>query len=187
LSWQIPELVGSREATVSIWTTAGRRKGVRVLGAPQDLVLLRTRLIGEIDLIRCHSKWFLHATVEAREAAQTDAVNGFLGVDLGIVNIPTSIDGQRAARAPSTAFVGYRAEPAGVAFVEVDPAYTSQTCSVCGWVDKCNRRSQSGFECSRYGFVGHADHNAAIVIADRGLVRWGPVMRSHAAPALTAS
>ena len=27
LSWQIPEVVGGREATVSIWTTAGRLKG----------------------------------------------------------------------------------------------------------------------------------------------------------------
>ena len=35
--------------------------------------------------------------------------------------------------------------------------------------------------------VGHADHNAAIVIAARGVVRWGEVMRPHAAPTLTAS
>jgi putative transposase len=51
LSWQIPEQVGCREATVSIWTTQGRCKGVRVLAAPQDLVVLRTRPIGETDLI----------------------------------------------------------------------------------------------------------------------------------------
>ncbi len=51
LSWQLPEEVGGREATVSIWTTAGRLKGVRILAAPRDLVLLRTRAIGETDLI----------------------------------------------------------------------------------------------------------------------------------------
>ena len=84
-------------------------------------------------------------------------------------------------------FLAYKAEQAGVAFVEVDPAYTSQTCSACGWVDKRNRRSQAVFECGRCGFVGHADHNAAIVIAARGVVRWGEVMRPHAAPTLTAS
>ena len=33
-------------------------------------------------------------------------------------------------------FLAYKAIQAGVAFVEVDPAYTSQTCSACGWVDK---------------------------------------------------
>jgi putative transposase len=84
------------------------------------------------------------------------------------------------------AFLGYKAQQAGVAFAEVDPAYTSQTCSACGWVNKRNRRSQSEFECGRCGFVGHADHNAAINIAARGVDRWGEVMRPHAAPTPTA-
>jgi transposase len=74
-----------------------------------------------------------------------------------------------------------------VAFVEVDPAYTSQRCSACGWVDKKNRRTQAVFNCGRCDFVGHADHNAAINIATRGAERWGEVMRPHAAPTLAAS
>jgi putative transposase len=84
-------------------------------------------------------------------------------------------------------FLAYKSKQAGVAFVAVDPAYTSQTCHVCGWVDKRNRRSQAAFECGRCRFVGHADHNAAINIAARGVERWGEVMRPHAAPTLTAS
>jgi len=84
-------------------------------------------------------------------------------------------------------FLAYKARQAGVAFVEVDPAYTSQTCSACGWVDKRNRRSQAAFTCVRCRFVGHADHNAAIIIAARGVDRWGEVMRPYAAPTLTAS
>jgi putative transposase len=276
LSWQIPEVVGGRHATVSIWTTAGRLKGIRVLAAARDLVLLRTRPIGETDLISRDRKWYLYATVETPEPPHIDPVNGFLGVDLGIVNIATSSDGNRAAgarlnryrerqlnlrkrlqakktssarrllkkrrrrearfaadinhqvskrivaaaqrtgrgiaveqltgirarvrlRKPQRAtlhswafaqlgaFLAYKAQAAGVAFVEVDPAYTSQTCHGCGWVDKRNRRSQSDFECGRCGFVGHADHNAAINIATRGVERWGEVMRPHAAPTLTAS
>jgi hypothetical protein len=67
------------------------------------------------------------------------------------------------------------------------PAYTSQTCSACRWVDKRNRRTQSVFECVRCRFVGHADHNAALNIAARGVERWGEVMRPHAAPTLAAS
>ena len=99
LSWQIRDTVGSREATVSIWTTAGRCKGIRFFAAPRDLVLLRTRAIGETDLICRDGKWYLYATVEAPEAPLLQPVNGFLGVDLGIVNIATSSDGDRAAGA----------------------------------------------------------------------------------------
>jgi putative transposase len=276
LSWQIPEQVGARAATVSIWTTAGRLKGLQVLAAPHDLVMLRSRSIGETDLICRDGKWYLYATVEAPEAPLQWPVYGFLGVDLGIVNIATSSDGDRAAgarlnhyrkrqlklrkrlqakktssarrllkkrrrkearfaadvnhqiskrivaeaqrtgrgiavekltgirarvrlRKPQRAavhswafaqlggFLAYKAKQAGVAFVEIDPAYTSQTCHGCGWVDKRNRRSQAEFECGRCGFVGHADHNAAINIARRGVESWGEVMHPYAAPTLTAS
>ena len=54
---------------------------------------------GETDLICRDGKWFLYATVEAPEAPLLQPVNGFLGVDLGIVNIATSSDGDRAAGA----------------------------------------------------------------------------------------
>jgi len=80
LSWQIPGQVGVRAATVSIWTTAGRLKGVRVPGAPGDLVMLRSRPIGQTDLIYRDRKWFLYATLEAPEAPLAQPVNGFVGV-----------------------------------------------------------------------------------------------------------
>jgi len=242
----------------------------------RDLVLLRTRPIGETDLVCRDGRWYLYATVESPQAPLAEPVNGFVGVDMGIVNIATTSDGHMAAgarlnryrkrqlnlrkrlqakktssarrllkkrrrkearfaadinhqiskrivaeaqrtgrgiavekltgirarvrlRKPQRAavhswafaqlgaFLGYKAQAAGVAFVEVDPAYSSQTCHRCGWVDKPNRRSQSEFECGRCRFVGHADYNAAKVVAARGVQRWGEVMRPHAAPPLTAS
>lgn len=276
LSWQIPVDVGVREGTVSIWTSCGRLKGVRLLAAPRDLVVLRTVPIGETDLVSRDGKWFLHATIEVPQANTIDPVNGFVGVDLGIVNIATTSDGNRIAGArlnryrkrqlnlrkrlqakkTSSArrllkkrrrkerrlaadvnhriskrivveaqrtgrgiaveqltgirervrhrksqratlhswafaqlgeFLAYKAGAAGVVFVHVDAAHTSQTCHACGWVDKRNRRSQAVFDCGRCDFVGHADHNAAINIATRGVERWGEVMRPHAAPVLAAS
>ena len=42
-------------------------------------------------------------------------------------------------------FLAYKAKQVGVAFVEVDPAYTSQMCSACGWVDKKKSPLPSGF------------------------------------------
>jgi putative transposase len=99
LSWQVPQAVAGRHATVSIWTVRGRMRNIRIVAAARDLVLLRTRPIGETDLIRRDGKWYLYATVEAAEASHSEPVNGFLGLDLGIVNIATSSDGQRVAGA----------------------------------------------------------------------------------------
>ena|ERR1035437_8979743 len=48
--------------------------------------------------------------------------------------------------------------------VAVNPAYTSQTCSKCGHIDKASRKSQDKFECLKCGFKCNADHNAAINI-----------------------
>jgi putative transposase len=275
LSWQFPHEVG-RAAAVSIWTVSGRLKNIPAVGNPKHLTLLRTRAIGETDLMYRDGKWFLYATVEVPQAPLTEPVNGFVGVDMGIVNIATTSTGERASgarlnhyrkrqvrlrqrlqakktssarrllkqrrrkearfaadvnhqiskrivaeaertgcgiaveqltgirdrvrlRKPQRAtlhswafaqlgsFLAYKAKQAGVAYVDVNAAYTSQTCSVCGWVDKKNRRTQAVFDCGRCDFVGHADHNAAINIATRGVERWGEVMRPHAAPTLAAS
>jgi putative transposase len=275
LSWRFVAGMG-RAANISIWTVAGRLKNIRIVAAPTHLQLLRTHAIGETDLISRDGKWFLHASVETLEAPLTEPTNGFLGVDMGIVNIATKSSGERASGARLTryrkrqlrlrrrlqtkgtssarrllkkrrrketrfasdinhqiskcivaeaertgqgiaveqlagirdrvrlrkpqratlhswafaqlgSFLAYKAKRSGVAFVEVNPAYTSQTCSACGWVDKRNRRCQAVFECGRCRFVGHADHNAAINIAARGVGRWGEVMRPHAAPTLAAS
>jgi putative transposase len=48
---------------------------------------------------------------------------------------------------------------------KVNPAFTSQRCSACGFVDAKSRESQARFACTACGFVGHADVNAARNIA----------------------
>ena len=66
----------------------------------------------------------------------------------------------------------------GGLFVEVNPAYTSQTCSVCGHVHKENRTSQSNFTCVACGHHEHADLNAAKNILAAGhavLACGGPI------------
>jgi putative transposase len=276
LSWRIPDSAEERTAAVSIWTMQGRIRSVRILATQRDQALLKTHRIGESDLIQRDGKWFLYATIDIPEVPPVDPANGFVGVDLGIVNIATTSDGDRVTaarlnryrrrqeglrkrlhakntrsarrllrerrrkerrfaadinhrisksivaeakrtgrgiaieqlggirervrfRRPQRAalhwwafdqlgrFLAYKARAAGVAFVHVNPAYTSQTCSACGYVDKGNRRSQSVFDCARCDFVGHADHNAANNIAMLGVARWGEVMRPHGAPTLAAS
>jgi IS605 OrfB family transposase len=269
LSWLLPDEGGN--GSVSIWSTAGRLRNVPMIADPRHMLLLRTRRVGEADLVHRAGKWFLKAVVEVPAPPAKEPENGFLGVDLGITNIATTSDGERMSgarlnryrlrhlrirrrlqakkssstrrllrkrqwketrfaadvnhcvsksivaeaertgrgiavedltgirarvrlRKPQRAtlhswafaqlggFLRYKAEQAGVAFVQVDPAYTSQMCHVCGRVDKRNRKSQAEFECGRCGFVGHADHNAARNIAARGGTCWGEVIRPYAAP-----
>jgi putative transposase len=49
---------------------------------------------GESDLVYRNGKLYLYATCEIPEASVV-APNGFLGVDLGIVNVATTSDGTR--------------------------------------------------------------------------------------------
>jgi putative transposase len=79
-------------------------------------------------------------------------------------------------------FLAYKARRAGVPLVQVDPRYTSQTCHGCRHRDKRNRPNQETFICRSCGVVAHADLNAALNIAQRGVECWGAVNRPHAAP-----
>ena len=55
------------------------------------------------------------------------------------------------------------AERTGITWEEVNPAYSSQTCSNehCGYVAKNNRKRQADFVCGACGHKIHADVNAA--------------------------
>ena len=55
----------------------------------------------------------------------------------------------------------------GIASTLVEPAYTSRTCSCCGYVDARNRRTQARFACRWCGSQLHADVNAARNIGER--------------------
>ncbi|MEV6231343.1 transposase [Saccharopolyspora shandongensis] len=90
LSWQYDA------QTVSIWTTHGRIKNVRFACSADALKILRSHRQGESDLIRRGGVLYLIATCDVPEAEQCEP-DGFIGVDLGIVNIATTSTGYRAA------------------------------------------------------------------------------------------
>lgn len=257
LSWQ------HDARTVSIWSTTGRLQGVRFVGQPSDLALLAGNKIGETDLQFTGGQWFLIATLDLPTTAVVEPSAGFVGVDLGIVNIAfaatdrgvaiadwsggaitlrrkknqklraklqakgtksakrllkkrskkearfvTDVNHQVSRRIVTEAqrtghgiaiedltgirervrlrkpqqvalhswafaqlgkFLIYKAEAAGVVIIPVDPAYTSQTCSECGYVSRLNRPHQAKFACRSCGVVLHADQNAAVNIARRGV------------------
>ncbi|MGW3733755.1 RNA-guided endonuclease InsQ/TnpB family protein [Streptomyces sp. NPDC005148] len=90
LSWQY------HAGTVSVWTTAGRLRGVRFACSEQARKMLIEHRKGESDLVHRDGAWFLIATCEIPEAGQYEP-DGFVGVDLGIVSIATVSTGYRAA------------------------------------------------------------------------------------------
>ena len=56
----------------------------------------------------------------------------------------------------------------GIELVKVSPAYTSQTCSCCGHIDKDSRKLED-FHCVSCGYEIDADINASINIHNRGI------------------
>jgi putative transposase len=66
-------------------------------------------------------------------------------------------------------FLSYKARRAGKLAIEVPAFYSSQECAACGHIHPDNRISQSEFVCQSCHHTAHADHNAAAVIAMRGV------------------
>lgn len=89
--------------TVSIWTVEGRQRIPFVCGERQRQLLANER--GESDLVLTGGRFYLFVTVDVPDAEEREVL-GWLGVDLGIVNIAATSDGTRFASADLN---GYRA------------------------------------------------------------------------------
>jgi IS605 OrfB family transposase len=79
---------------VSIWTTQGRQR-IPFLAGQRQLELLKAQR-GESDLVLVDGRFYLFATCEI-DIPDPQDVQEFLGVDLGIVNIATTSDGENYA------------------------------------------------------------------------------------------
>ncbi len=76
-------------------------------------------------------------------------------------------------------FLTYKAQAAGIPVVQVDPAYTSQTCPECGHRERSNRKSQAEFRCKACDYEQHADLVGARNIRDAALSQGrAPVARN---------
>lgn len=79
--------------TVSIWTVAGRIKAIPFTGKASHLALIAAHRQGETDLIFRGGSFYLAASVRTDPEPMNTAPSGFIGVDMGIVNIATTSDG----------------------------------------------------------------------------------------------
>ncbi len=68
-------------------------------------------------------------------------------------------------------YTEYKALRGGKLVVKVPFAYSSQECAACGSTHKDNWLTQAKFVCRRCGHTDNADHNAAVVIARRGVAK----------------
>ena len=75
----------------------------------------------------------------------------------------------RAAIGQLFSFLDYKCSLAGVRLTRLNPAFTSQECSACHYIDSLNRENQAVFKCQSCGFEANADVNAALNILNRGL------------------
>jgi len=78
---------------------------------------------------------------------------------------------QRRLKASQLGFIkkrlGEKLEQAGIEHRAVEPAYSSQACFKCGFVDKGNRQDQAHFKCSACGYENNADVNGALIVRER--------------------
>jgi IS605 OrfB family transposase len=85
LTWRL------RDSTVSIWTLDGRER-MSFLGGERQRRLLEA-LDGQADLVYRTGEFYLHQVCDVEDPAENDP-DGWLGVDLGIVNLATTSDGE---------------------------------------------------------------------------------------------
>ncbi|MEU5611280.1 hypothetical protein AB0H03_21500 [Streptomyces sparsogenes] len=95
LSWQYDA------RTVSIWTVAGRMRGIRFACSPDQLKTLTAHRKGESDLVCRGGKWFLISTCDLSEPEVYEP-DDWIGVDRGIVNLATTSDGTNYGRSAPT-------------------------------------------------------------------------------------
>ena len=119
------------------------------------------------DVNHCISKNLVQLAIDRQKALACEDLTGIRG------------RGNRFHRAMRTElnswafhqlkrFLAYKCQRAGVTLIEVDPRYSSQTCSGCGHCERGNRKSQESFECLCCGLKLNADVNAALNLKARG-------------------
>lgn len=65
--------------------------------------------------------------------------------------------------------IEYKAKEHGIDVIKINPKFTSQRCSKCGYISEANRPEQAIFQCKKCGFGLNADWNAALNIATPGI------------------
>ena len=112
--------------------------------------------------------WLHNRANDLIAEAQDADVDGIIFEKLDHIreNIANGSKFQQRAYAEFVELVGYKVEPTELFVDTVNPAYTSQRCSHCGFTHEDNRDDKT-FTCLDCGYEVNADYNAAKNIANR--------------------
>ena len=112
--------------------------------------------------------WLRNRANDLIAEAQDADVDGIIFEKLDHIreNIANGSKFQQRAYAEFVELVGYKVEPTELFVDTVNPAYTSQRCSHCGFTHEDNRDDKA-FKCLDCGYEVNADYNAAKNIANR--------------------
>ncbi len=156
-----------------------RRMARQVIGSNRRDVT-KQRLSKACRNIRCcRDNWQHHTSKRIAERAGTVVVEklntkGMTASAKGAIDEPGKHVRQKAGLNKAILNTGWGALKYKLAYksarlVEVNPKYTSQTCSRCGFIDKGNRPTQAKFKCLACGHTDNADVNAALNILASGI------------------
>jgi IS605 OrfB family transposase len=120
------------------------------------------------DVNHCISKQVVKKAQDTNRAIALENLSGIRS--RARLRKPQRTDLHNWSFAQFSQFVDYKARLTGVPVIYVDPHWTSQECSNCGYIDKKNRPNQETFICQKCGHADHADTNAARVIARRATI-----------------
>jgi len=112
--------------------------------------------------------WLHNRANDLIEEAHDADVDGIIFEDLDHIreNIANGSKFQQWAYAKFVGLVEYKVESTALFVDFVNPAYTSQRCSHCGFTHEDNRDDKQ-FKCQDCGYALNADYNAAKNIANR--------------------
>lgn len=163
----------SSDATEKVRQQYGRHKGVLQKAGTKSAKRRLQKISGREHRFKTNTN---HVISKRIVCAAQGTKRGIALEDLkGILLRTTVTKGQRErhhkwAFYQLRSFIEYKARRVGTRVQVIDGAYTSQQCSVCGFVHPDNRTSQAAFRCRACGHTENADINAAKNIAARAAV-----------------
>jgi putative transposase len=148
------ETLSKLDALITTLAANRQRQGLRIRSSRYDKLVNRLRAYLKNEINRCLNRLVAMYMPAEIVVERLDFRHPQLSRRM---NRLVSRFGKSVIKAKLTSL----SEEYGIVITESNAAYSSQECSVCGYVDRKNRKDQAVFECRFCGTGLHADVNAA--------------------------